>query len=666
MADLKITVDSTEVKTAQDRITRLQATLSRAGSTYATAARSTQSYSAAASSAANSIQRQAVQTQRLNTVTNQYVTGVNRATLQTKRFGAAGLQQVGYQVGDFAVQIQGGTNALVALGQQGSQLLGIFGAWGAVAGAGLAIGTALANTFLSLGMGADDATKSVDKLSESTDRLRGFNDLARSSAEDLRMEYGRTADELERLIGLQQRQGTRQVEVTRRSSVENLAGEIGGLVADVERQIEIIEIAEKNILEYGNSSEAAYIQLRVAARDSANIARQVLDDLAKQMDTNSETLVDLIAKYRQFEEASTLEETEKAALDLAEALESIDAIKFDSIISALNSLTDTAIQAANEVNKASTANAIRVSGTRGRGEAGPGGPLAGSADAQLLAQLGYVPSGDEPETTPSRRGRSGSAAKVKDLREEYERLMGALDPLYAANQKYLEQEKFLGEALAAGKINATEYSTALGLVTEQFQKATAGPIQQYRAELERLQDFDATIAEGAKSLQSAFADFLFDPFESGVQGMVLQFADAIRRMMAEAIAARAVNALLGAFGLGGPTAIPGITPNANGNAFMGGNVIPFANGGVVSSPVMFPMAKGMGLMGEAGPEAIMPLTRGSDGKLGVKSNGNQQQGTSVAVVIVDDERDAEKYKNDPRYQQVEVKRLKKLGVAFNG
>ena len=62
--------------------------------------------------------------------------------------------------------------------------------------------------------------------------------------------------------------------------------------------------------------------------------------------------------------------------------------------------------------------------------------------------------------------------------------------------------------------------------------------------------------------------------------------------------------------------------NANGNAFSGGNVIPFANGGVVGSPTMFPMAGGRtGLMGEAGPEAIMPLKRGADGKLGVSVEG---------------------------------------------
>jgi phage-related minor tail protein len=49
-----------------------------------------------------------------------------------------------------------------------------------------------------------------------------------------------------------------------------------------------------------------------------------------------------------------------------------------------------------------------------------------------------------------------------------------------------------------------------------------------------------------------------------------------------------------------------------------GKVMPFADGGIVNSPVLFPMGGATGLMGEAGPEAIMPLARGPDGKLGVR------------------------------------------------
>lgn len=60
---------------------------------------------------------------------------------------------------------------------------------------------------------------------------------------------------------------------------------------------------------------------------------------------------------------------------------------------------------------------------------------------------------------------------------------------------------------------------------------------------------------------------------------------------------------------------------ADGGVMSRGRLTAFANGGVVNGPTVFPMANGMGLMGEAGPEAIMPLKRGPDGKLGVEGGG---------------------------------------------
>jgi lambda family phage tail tape measure protein len=71
-------------------------------------------------------------------------------------------------------------------------------------------------------------------------------------------------------------------------------------------------------------------------------------------------------------------------------------------------------------------------------------------------------------------------------------------------------------------------------------------------------------------------------------------------------------------------ALKGFTPAANGATFANG-IAKFANGGIVSSPTLFKFADGgttrTGLMGEAGPEAIMPLKRGADGSLGVQANG---------------------------------------------
>ena len=82
----------------------------------------------------------------------------NMAGKSTNRFGMYA-QQVGYQVGDFFVQVQSGTSALVAFGQQGTQLAGLLpGVAGAVIGISLAIGTMLLRSFLEMKKATKDAS----------------------------------------------------------------------------------------------------------------------------------------------------------------------------------------------------------------------------------------------------------------------------------------------------------------------------------------------------------------------------------------------------------------------------------------------------------------------------------------------------------------------------
>lgn len=73
--------------------------------------------------------------------------------------------------------------------------------------------------------------------------------------------------------------------------------------------------------------------------------------------------------------------------------------------------------------------------------------------------------------------------------------------------------------------------------------------------------------------------------------------------------------------------VKGVTP------FAKGGVVPFAGGGIVSSPTYFPLGRGTGLMGEAGPEAIMPLARGADGRLGVASSGGAAAPTQIVFNV---------------------------------
>lgn len=64
-----------------------------------------------------------------------------------------------------------------------------------------------------------------------------------------------------------------------------------------------------------------------------------------------------------------------------------------------------------------------------------------------------------------------------------------------------------------------------------------------------------------------------------------------------------------------------------------GGVTPFANGGVVAAPTYFPMGKATGLMGEAGAEAILPLRRSADGRLGVAASGGGGGGVNVVFNV---------------------------------
>jgi len=135
----------------------------------------------------------------------------------------------------------------------------------------------------------------------------------------------------------------------------------------------------------------------------------------------------------------------------------------------------------------------------------------------------------------------------------------------------------------------------------------------------RLIDF---AQEGVDDLGNGFADVFVDGFRSGEDaarqfgGVVLDIIGGIARKIAQEKLAGIFTDVIGSFGGGD------VTANAKGNAFENGSVKAFAKGGVVNAPTFFPMANGgTGLMGEAGAEAIMPLRRTSDGRLGVEAQG---------------------------------------------
>ncbi len=114
----------------------------------------------------------------------------NAAGKSTNRFGMYA-QQVGYQVGDFFVQVQSGTSALVAFGQQGTQLAGLLpGLAGAIIGIGLSVGTMLLRTFSQAKEAANGTSASIKAFEESLKSAK--EETASMSQELLVLEGGFT------------------------------------------------------------------------------------------------------------------------------------------------------------------------------------------------------------------------------------------------------------------------------------------------------------------------------------------------------------------------------------------------------------------------------------------------------------------------------------------
>ena len=168
--------------------------------------------------------------------------------------------------------------------------------------------------------------------------------------------------------------------------------------------------------------------------------------------------------------------------------------------------------------------------------------------------------------------------------------------------------------------------------------------QQYVESIGTMREASAQLAQtGIKGVEDA----IFSLVTTGKANFREFAADILKqtsRMIIQQLILRVIMQAIGAIGGGGGglgssasnVAQYAPLPNAMGNAFAQNNIIPYAKGGIVDSPTLFKFANGgamrTGLMGEAGPEAIIPLKRGRDGKLGVSGGGS---GATVVNVSVD-------------------------------
>ncbi|MFG1478604.1 phage tail tape measure protein [Xanthobacter sp. V4C-4] len=138
-------------------------------------------------------------------------------------------------------------------------------------------------------------------------------------------------------------------------------------------------------------------------------------------------------------------------------------------------------------------------------------------------------------------------------------------------------------------------------------------------------DFGAVLEQVAARLSNIALTAAFKPLETGLSAVLSSAAGGLGFATGGVIEGGAARP----FAKGGVLVAPGLSEEAR--------VRPFARGGVVAAPTYFPLAgASFGLMGEKGAEAIMPLTRGADGRLGVRQveGGSRPQSRPQVTVNV--------------------------------
>jgi len=191
---------------------------------------------------------------------------------------------------------------------------------------------------------------------------------------------------------------------------------------------------------------------------------------------------------------------------------------------------------------------------------------------------------------------------------------------------------------------ANEFGLTVESITEKLKnntKETFNLKEEFKKLIKETTDMKTKVGELALDVTNRLGDAFADFFVTGKKGfreLALSAVQELNKIIVKAAFMKFIaTPITEALGLskGGVVDSGEIVPSAMGNVFAKNKIVPYAMGGtIVRKPSIFPMANGgVGLMAEAGyPEAIMPLKRGRDGKLGVISQGG---GVGNIVVNVD-------------------------------
>ena len=532
----------------------------------------------------------------------------------TNKFGLVS-QQVGYQVGDFFVQVQSGTDALVAFGQQGTQLAGLLpGLAGAILGIGLSLGTAILNASLSArelrvdfkavfadfkasaepilpllnAIGSvfsymgEVATNVFQSIANNLDRVVAYT-LSLSGLLAGKLVYGFIASGVAAKAFFKiVRQGL-------------ISTGIGALVVAVG---EILLALTKLVTAAGGVGKAFSLLWEVAKEAFGNI-NQIIGIIPLAIGAASdqmkflfaEALRDMLFKFQDFTNkvVGGLNSTFNMKLPYLKL-----PVGFNSPIDKAVADLELAAQGSASALKTATSN-LMTNSPRLQELLGLLG--GGSGNGGIDTSDWLVPDTDDKDgKKDSMKTFMELLDKLKGETANQEKLLG----VYGAKREVLEQVISFEDELKR-KLTETEVLKLEQAAREKYRIEERGQLLETMTS--NIKSAFMSVVDGSKSVVDAFRSMLRNIILAVYEQKVAQpAANAIGSLIDKGIAA---------------------IFSANGNVFnQGMHVKAYADGGVVNRATAFPMRGGVGIMGEAGPEAIMPLKRGKNGKLGVQMEGS--------------------------------------------
>ena len=342
--------------------------------------------------------------------------------------------------------------------------------------------------------------------------------------------------------------------------------------------------ATRLLLQY--SQQQAQVEGQIAAaRQSAGMATERMTEAHKQLLALQQRISDLAGKKLTADEKSVLAHKD----ELIQALTLLD-VKQQELQkqTALNDLKKKSIQLSSQL--AEEERALRQQHDLDIATTGMGDKQRQRYQAQFSLQQKYQQQMEQLERDSKQKGTYGT----DEYRNAEQMLTDSLNRQLNENRRYWQEQELMQADWKNGAMRAFQN------FTESADNAAGTAEQMFTAAFNSAGNALATFCTTGKlNFKSFTASLLSD----------------LAKIMSQMAMMQAVKGIGSAFGWGS-AATASVTPNADGGVYQSADLSRYS-GTVVNRPTFFAFAKGAGVMGEAGPEAILPLRRGADGKLGV-------------------------------------------------